>query len=256
MSVKQAAKRLLPEGAIEAIRYAKHREIERKHSRMSQKEVESWLEGMYERAVCAKLHLDDPQRYTEKIQWCKLHAMDETKSLLADKYAVRSWVEERIGKQCLVPLLGVWDDPNDIDFNVLPDSFVLKTNNAWNTNIIVGDKSQFDERRARRQLKRWLKQDFGWESFEPQYLRIPPKDRLIERPSALDETLSLARALSKGFAHVRVDFYIVDGRPLFGEMTFSHKSGFTKFEPSDWDYKLGDMWDLSKERKAPIALRG
>jgi len=83
------------------------------------------------------LNLDDPQTYNEKIQWLKLYDSTPVKTRLADKYAVRDWVKEKIGEQYLVPLLGVWDRFDDIDFDKLPEKFALKCNHGSGYNIIL-----------------------------------------------------------------------------------------------------------------------
>jgi len=90
------------------------------------------------------LNLDDPQTYNEKIQWLKLHDSTQVKVRLADKYAVRDWVKEKIGEQYLIPLLGVWDKFEDIDFDSLPQKFVLKCNHGSGYNIVVTDKAKLD----------------------------------------------------------------------------------------------------------------
>lgn len=310
MALKQLVKSIVPKSVrvwrkhlIKTIRVNSHK-------KMSREEVEEWLQARYRKDIGAELHLDDPQRFTEKIQWCKLNAMDAEKSMLADKYAVRAWVAGRIGEQHLIPLLGVWDDPDDIDFSALPDSFVLKTNNASGTNIIVHDKSKLNVNKVRTRLRRWLDIEFGWLVFEPHYLPIRPRiigeqlvsnadgseafdykfhcfggepryvrldiDRHLEshsrvtfdmgwriqdwaegsypkpacipeRPPCFDELVKMVGKLAEGFSYVRVDFYVIDDRPLFGEMTFCSGSGFEKIRPDEWDYKLGNMWDLSRE---------
>ena len=101
-------------------------------------ERECWFNGLREedypeevakmhlKATGHELHLDDPKRYTEKIQWRKLYDRNPIYSRLTDKYAVRKWVEKKIGSEYLIPLLGVWESFDEIDFDSLPNSFVLK----------------------------------------------------------------------------------------------------------------------------------
>lgn len=90
------------------------------------------------------LNLDNPKTFNEKIQWLKLYDSTPLKTRLADKYAVRDWVKEKIGEQYLLPLLGVWDRFEDIDFDKLPQKFVLKCNHGSGYNIIVRDKTKTD----------------------------------------------------------------------------------------------------------------
>lgn len=77
----------------------------------------------------------------------------------------------------------------------------------------------------------------------------PNDTRPIKKPKTFDKMVELSKKLSKGIPHVRVDFYEINGRVYFGEMTFYHYSGFTKFEPEEWDQKFGEMIDLGKVRK-------
>ncbi len=117
----------------------------------------------------------DPQRFTEKIQWMKLYGFSELETKLADKYLVRDWVEEKIGKEYLIPLLGVWETVEEIDFNKLPSSFVLKGNHGSKMNLIVRDKKELDINETRIILEDWLKENFAFclGGFEMQYLNIP-----------------------------------------------------------------------------------
>lgn len=121
-----------------------------------------------------KLNLKQPERFTEKIQWLKLYDTTPLKTRLSDKYSVRSWVAERIGEEYLIPLLGVWDRFEDIDFDKLPDQFVLKANHGCAMNIIVRDKSKFNQREAQKKFKTWMKMNFAYRSgFEMQYKDTP-----------------------------------------------------------------------------------
>lgn len=173
MEIKQTAQKLAP-GLYGRVKRRYWNKLINEHRNMDRQEVEAELCRLYRDRMGRRLNLDRPTRYTEKIQWCKLHAMDETKSLLADKYAVRGWVAERIGEEHLIPLLGVWESADDVDFEALPGSFVLKTNNASGTNLIVPDKSRLNVPQACEKLRRWMEFDCGWVFFESQYLRIKP----------------------------------------------------------------------------------
>ncbi|HEM5093828.1 TPA: hypothetical protein U1238_001403 [Streptococcus suis] len=102
-------------------------------------------------------NLDDPKYLSEKIQWLKLHDRNPLYIKLVDKYAVRGYIEEKIGKEYLVPLLGVWDSPMGINWDVLPDKFVLKTVNGSHTNIICTDKNRLDREKTISTLLRWQK---------------------------------------------------------------------------------------------------
>ena len=121
-----------------------------------------------------KLNLDNPQTFNEKIQWMKLYYYPKNPQIIncADKFAVRDYVEEKGFGDKLVPLLGVWDRTEDIEWDKLPDQFVLKCNHGCAYNIVVSDKNNFDKKAATKQLNSWLKEDFGAFNIELHYSEI------------------------------------------------------------------------------------
>lgn len=121
------------------------------------------------------LNLDNPQTFNEKIQWLKLYDSTPEKTRLADKYLVRDWVKEKIGEKYLIPLLGVWDSFDDIDFDTLPEQFVLKCNHGCGYNIIVKDKSSFNKEDARKKINTWLNENYAFFALEMHYKDIPRK---------------------------------------------------------------------------------
>lgn len=134
------------------------------------------LEKLYLERIGHKLDWNNLQTYTEKMQWEKFFHKDSLKTLLSDKYKVRFWVSEKIGQEYLIPLLGVWDKFDDIDFSTLPNSFVLKTNHGSGTNVIVKDKSQFKKKEARRAFNDWMEMDYAYNTgFEMHYSEIDRK---------------------------------------------------------------------------------
>lgn len=155
----------------------KDRKAIKKIERLKESEYPAFLKELYKTKTGNELNLDNPRRLTEKIQWRKLYDQNPLYSTLSDKYLVRKWVEDRIGPDYLVPLIGAWEKYDQIDFKHLPDQFVLKTNNASHTNIIVTDKKSFMRRKwsARRRMEYWLKAPFAFlEGLEFQYQKIKP----------------------------------------------------------------------------------
>lgn len=136
-----------------------------------EKELKLW----YKERTGEELNLQNPKTFNEKIQWMKLYDSTPLKTRLADKYLVREWVAEKIGEEYLIPLLGVWDSFEDIDFDKLPERFVLKANHGYNWNYIVKDKSTFDKNDARAKFAEWLNTNFAFKGLEIQYMNIPPK---------------------------------------------------------------------------------
>lgn len=133
------------------------------------------LEKMFYRLSGYPLELENPKTFNQKINWMKLYDNQEIKSILCDKYAVRTWIRKKLGEQYLLPLIGVWDKAEDIDFGSLPDKFVLKLNHGSGFNIIVTDKGSLDERETIRQLNEWMGIDYCTYYLEMQYKDIIPK---------------------------------------------------------------------------------
>lgn len=134
------------------------------------------LEKEYYESIGHPLDWNNLQTYTEKMQWEKIYDINPQKSILADKYLVRGWVKEKIGEKYLIPLLGVWDNYNQIDFTSLPDKFVLKTNHGTGTNIIVKDKARLNKNITRLKIEDWLKMDYAFtNSLQLHYTNISRK---------------------------------------------------------------------------------
>ena len=137
---------------------------------------EAELYVWYHRTTKQYLNLANPRTYNEKLQWMKLYDSTPLKTQLADKFMVREWVKEKIGENYLIPLLGAWDSFDEIDFDKLPNSFVLKANHGCGWNIIVKDKTDFDYNAAKEKFDNWMKQNFAYKyGIELHYLNIPPK---------------------------------------------------------------------------------
>ena len=150
-------------------------------------QTHNYLKGEYMFDICLKLkiwyflktfrflNLKNPKTFNEKIQWMKLYDSTPIKTRLADKYLVRDWVKERIGEEYLIPLLGVWDNFDDIDFSKLPQKFVLKCNHGCAYNIIVKDKNKLDYEKTKKRINKWMGRDYGKRSYEMHYSNIKRK---------------------------------------------------------------------------------
>lgn len=256
-----------------------------------------------------KLSLKTPKTFSEKLQWLKLYNRKPEQTIMVDKYAVRDFVAEKIGSEYLIPLLGVWDSPDDIEFDSLPEQFVLKCNHTSGAGLhICTDKSTLDKEAVKEDLKTAMNKDYYLTNREWPYKNVPRKiiaekymidvstndlrdykfftfdgepkflfvaserhkegsetkfdffdmnynhmdftnghpnaAELPQKPECFEEMISLARKLSEGTPHLRVDFYEIDGKVYFGELTFFHWSGMIPFNPVEWDYKLGEMLHL------------
>lgn len=267
-----------------------------------------FLKKSYLANMKKNLDIINPKTFNEKLQWLKLYDHRPEYTMMVDKYLVKEYVAGLIGEEHIIPTIGVWDDVNQINFERLPEQFVLKCNhNSGLGMYICNDKCKMNIEKVMKQLKEGLKQDYyltgrEWpyknvvrkiiaETYmsdesgqlidykvhcfngEPRFIlvckdrfkesgltedfytsdwtfmpmkrqNIPQSKERIEKPDALEEILNYARVLSKNIPFVRVDFYVINERVYFSELTFFPASGFKKFEPESWDDKLGSWLQL------------
>lgn len=293
--------------------YKGTRNIKKEHYDMGillteEKKIEILKENFLRR-VGYELNLDEPRSFNEKIMWSKLYYQNPLITKCCDKFAVKDYVTEVVGEEYVVKTIAQWDDPDDIDFDTLPDRFVLKVNWSSGYNIICSDKSKLDISETRQKLKRWMKPDrnayyqfFNWgfkyvkpviyaeeyldqvdgqvydykffmfngkmkmmfiatdrngvnqlthDFFDRNFNALPftyggirHANPLPPKPKHFEKMIELAEKLSKPFPFVRVDFYELGNRIALGEMTFYPGGGILPFDPVDWDYKIGEWYQL------------
>lgn len=138
---------------------------------------EQRIKNRFKELMGYDLNLENPKTFNEKIQWLKLFYHNPIITKCTDKYLVRDYIKEKIGDKYLIPLLGVWDRPEDIDFDKLPNKFVLKVNWGCGQNIIVKDKTQLNYNDIIEKLRNWLFpfENHYYYNFEWQYKNIIPK---------------------------------------------------------------------------------
>ena len=133
-----------------------------------------YIEIMYRLAMGKKLDLSNPLTYNEKLQWLKLYDRNPDYVMMVDKYRVRKYIAGKIGKEHLIPLIGVWQRAEDIDFDKLPNQFVLKCNHDSGSIVICTDKNKFDKKLAIRKLSKALKTSGYWYGREWPYKNVLP----------------------------------------------------------------------------------
>jgi len=122
------------------------------------------------------LNLKNPVTFQDKLSWMKLYYHDPAHTTMVDKYAVRKLIANTIGEEYLVPMLGVYDSFDEIDFDALPDQFVMKANHGSGWNIVVKDKEKFDVKSAKSKFDSWMKKNFAFcAGMEMHYKNIKPK---------------------------------------------------------------------------------
>lgn len=133
-----------------------------------------WCKHLYKISLGKVTNFSKPKDINEIIQWLSFYTDTSLWTTLADKYAVRKYVEKHVDENILVPLIGKWNKVDDIHFDNLPNKFVLKPNNGCYDNIIVEDKNKVNFDEIRQKLDLSLKHRFGFENAEPHYLKIKP----------------------------------------------------------------------------------
>lgn len=121
------------------------------------------------------LNLNNPVTYNEKLQWLKLNDRKNNYSKLVDKYEVKKFVANKIGKEYIIPTYGVWNRFDEIDFDKLPNQFVLKCTHDSGSYVICSDKEKFDVEAAKLKIEKALKSSFYWDSREWPYKNVRPR---------------------------------------------------------------------------------
>lgn len=271
-----------------------------------------WIKKHYKKQQGKELNLDNPVEFGEKLQWLKLYWHDPLARKCADKYLVREVIKNSIGEDYLNELIGVYERVEDIDYDSLPNKFVLKGTHGSGFNLICDDKETFDWAYAKTFMDRWLHKDYYLKNREWVYKDLKPRiicekylsednnetalidykfycfngevkycqvirdrdeDETIDfydlnwnkmpfnglrdcpiskkdypKPINYEKMIELARQLAFDFPFVRVDFYNIEGRIIFGELTFFPSSGMGHFTPKEWNKKIGDLIELPSSR--------
>ena len=271
---------------------------------------ELYLRLKFRQRMGKRLDLKNPKTFNEKLQWLKLYDRKPIYSTMVDKYEAKRYVANIIGEEYLIPTLGVWDSFDEIDFNSLPNQFVLKCTHDSGGIVIVKDKAKLDIPVTKKKINAHMKKNYYWHGREWAYKDVKPRiiaeqymedeetgelrdykfftfggkvkalfiasDRQKKSedtkfdffdengnhldirnghpnadvppkiPKNFEEMKRLAEILSKGSIQMRVDFYEINGKTYFGEMTLCHWNGFTPFDPEEWDYTFGSWIELPK----------
>ena len=276
----------------------------------------NWLIDHFPRLVIDKdfpdfpVNWDNPRNINEKIQWLICYGDTSLWPDFADKYKVRKYIEEKGYGHLLTKLYGIYHKASEINFEELPDKFVLKCNHDCGSYHIIDKKNGFNKESIRQDLDNHLKTKFGYIYCEPHYNKITPRiiaeeflnstepkesfssslvdykvwcfdgkpycvfvaysrtkehlytnvydldwnvhpeysvftghcldgKGMVPRPKCLQEMLKAASDLSKGFPQVRVDFYVVNNKLYFGEMTFTSACGRMDYFTDEYLYEMG-----------------
>lgn len=134
-----------------------------------------YLRWQYKKVTGKKLNLKNPQTFNEKLQWLKLHDRKTEYTMMVDKFAVKEYVANKIGAEYVIPTLGVWNHFDEIDFDALPNQFVLKCTHDSGSVVICRDKAAFNIAEAREKIENGLKHNFYWQFREWPYKNVKPR---------------------------------------------------------------------------------
>lgn len=200
-----------------------------------------YIEHKFEAKMGRELHLEAPITMNEKLQWLKLYDRQTQYVQLVDKYLVRSYIADQIGEQYLIPLLGVWDDPDDINFDELPNQFVLKCNhNSGLGMCICKDKSKLDIKKVKAELRKGLKQDYYLTGREWPYKDVPRKiiaeQYIVDTSVDNKKTSGICEIEDTGLTDYK--FFCFDGVADCVMVCIDRNSGNPKFYFFNKEWKL------------------
>ena len=188
----------------------------RKYDKMPDDE---FLKRKYKAIIGKELNLEHPVTFNEKLQWLKLNDRKPEYTAYVDKYAVRQYIAQKLGEGYLIPLLGVWDKPEDIDFDALPDKFVLKcTHNSGLGMCICKDKSKLNIGKVKKGLAKGLKQNYYLYGREWPYKDVRPQ--IVAEPLLKDNNVPG----SIGTGLIDYKLYCFNGVPKFFYLGYANIS--------------------------------
>lgn len=229
----------------------------------------SYLKMLFKDKFGRELNLENPQTFNEKLQWLKLHDRNPLYTEFVDKYEVRKHVATAIGEEYLIPLVGgPWDSFAEIDFEKLPDQFVLKCTHDSGGLVICRDKSKLDTVAARKKIQKCLQRNYYWSSREWPYKNVTP--RIIAEKYMEDENSACGLTdykffcfnqeprliyISQGLenhATASISFFDLDGNKMpFGRTDFKPIEGSLTL-PTNFNEMVQTAQELAKMVESPF----
>lgn len=194
---------------------------------------ETYLKLMYRARTGRKLNLDNPQTFNEKMQWLKLYDRKPEYPRMVDKYEVKKFVADQIGEEYIIPTLGVWDSFDEIDFEKLPNQFVLKCTHDSGGLAICKDKDTFDMKAAQSKIENALKKNYYKWGREWPYKNVKP--RIIAEKYMVD---SQSKHTEADDTLTDYKFYCFNGTPFYlyvSDHLDDHSKAHISF--ADMEYK-------------------
>lgn len=195
-----------------------------------------YLQMIYHRNFHRYIDWNAPQTFNEKLNWLKIYDRNPFYSIVVDKYAVKEYVSNKIGEQYVIPTYGVWDDFDSIDFNKLPNQFVLKGTHDSGSVVICYDKEHFNKHEAKINLDKSLSRNLFWNGREYPYKTVKPRI-IAEKLLGEDTRKSLTD----------YKFFCFDGYVDNVMLCLDRDTGDTKF------YFFNQKWELLRINKRGLA---
>lgn len=198
-----------------------------------------FLKLKYRLVMGRRLDLDNPQTYNEKLQWLKLYDRRIEYTTMVDKFAAKEYVSEKIGNEFVIPTYGIWDKFDEINFEKLPNQFVLKCTHDSGGVVVCKDKRLLDYSLAKKKIERCLKNNYYYRSMEWPYKNVPKK--IIAEQYMSDSTENNRGGLTD------YKFYCFNGKAYKVMLCLDRDKGDTKF------YSFDKKWNLLRHNKRGLA---
>lgn len=221
-----------------------------------------YLTWKYKEFMKKDMNWDYPKTFNEKLQWLKLYDRKDIYTTMVDKYDVKKYVSEIIGEEYVIPTIGIYDNFEQIDFDKLPNKFVIKCTHDSGGLVICNNKKALNMKFTRNKINNSLKRNFFYESREWPYKNIKPKiiiEKLIENENSTDlkdykifcfngvpKTI-LVCSNRKG-NHKNTDFFDID----WNIMPFTRENHINNYQVIEKPKKLDEMIEISKKLSADI----
>ena len=207
-----------------------------------------YLKIQYRLLMNKKLDLKSPKTFNEKLQWLKLYDRRPEYPGLVDKYEVKKYVAGVLGEQYVIPNLGVWDNVDDIDFDSLPNEFVIKCTHDSGSVIICRDKASFDIEAAKAKLKKKFDSNLFWQGREWPYKSVKPRVLAEKYLSELsDEKM------------IDYKFFCFNGEPRYlyvSQGLEDHETARISYASLDWEIELFKRSDFDNFETLPPKPKG
>jgi len=226
----------------------------KKYKQMSD---EAYLKMQFALSMKKDLDLENPKTFNEKLQWLKLYNRDPLYTQLVDKYRVREYVKKTIGEDYLIPLYGVYDNYQEIDFEALPNQFVLKMNHTSGGVYVIEDKDKINHEQLEQEVNEWLATNYYWQHREWPYKDVEPKI-IVEKLMVDEQNDDLKDYKFLTFAGEVKLFYIASSQPQgrridYYDLEFNPLAIEQKFPKSKKEHQKPKNFEKMIELAAKLA---